>query len=366
MKIKEFIKENIEETVTSVKLLKEQPLHSLGQILPVAMILLSILGFLIALIKFITQGGFSSQLSSLNNDFFQGVIEGFSLGTVNILTSGIIPSLILSIAIGEIIIIIISYFRTENRNKRILVGACSGIAVFFIGTAGFILAVGFGKLRLSEAMTLKIYEFVSIFNGIPSSLFIMILNILTFVGLVCLAVSAVLVIRSEHKWMFKNTATALFVNFICLPLVLLILENIIPMSISLIALVVLGGLLLLFGEIFFFGSGQDSKGTGNSYTDKASSLSKSKESLAVKKEEAKQPKQWKIDRNAQLWVEMNMTGGKVIRAYGQGPFSNEYNVPITYKLIEDPSLDEFLKGKIIITVQGRTMTENDLHYNLKL
>lgn len=70
MKIKNFFRKNVEETTASIKFFNEQPLNSLGQIIPVGMVVVSMVGFIVAIIKFIIAGGFSNQIISLKEDFF--------------------------------------------------------------------------------------------------------------------------------------------------------------------------------------------------------------------------------------------------------------------------------------------------------
>lgn len=69
-----------------------------------------------------------------------------------------------------------------------------------------------------------------------------------------------------------------------------------------------------------------------------------------------------IDRDARLYVEQNMSGADVVRAYGTSFFCEGYNDLIHLNIIGDVTLYEFERGEVIIKIQGRRMTENDLHY----
>ena len=94
MKNKNFVSRNTNATIDSIKSFKEQPLNSLGQILPVGMVSTSLIGFLVAIIKFVLNGGFSKQISEIDRDFVNGISKGFTYGTSEILTSGIVSKTI--------------------------------------------------------------------------------------------------------------------------------------------------------------------------------------------------------------------------------------------------------------------------------
>ena len=70
----------------------------------------------------------------------------------------------------------------------------------------------------------------------------------------------------------------------------------------------------------------------------------------------------KIDRNAKLFVEKDSLGTEVVRAYAKSIFSNDYDEKIHFNLLGDVTLYEFKTGKVIIEINGRRMTINDLNY----
>ncbi len=297
MKIKEFFRKNVEATTASIKFFNEQPLNSLGQIIPVGMVVASMVGFIVAIIKFIIAGGFSNQITSLKGDFFGGISEGFTSGTASVLTSGIVSTIISILLFAELLVLIISYYKTENKAKKIVASICLGIGTVLFGVAGFILAVGFGVINLSEQMEIKIVEMLTVFDGMQTSTIVNGLKITAIIGVVALIVFVILMLVSEHKWMIKNTAIALLLSYVILPLVLLLVENIIPMIVGVVAIVVIGGAIFLGGKIFLSGSGESSGSSsvgGSVGTSSSTSRTESKP-----KEKYQQKKEY--DLNTTFW-----------------------------------------------------------------
>lgn len=297
MKIKEFCRKNVEATTASIKFFNEQPLNSLGQIIPVGMVVASMVEFIVAIIKFIIADGFSNQITALKGDFFGGISEGFTSGTASVLTSGIVSTIISILLFVELLVLIISYYKTESKAKKIVASICLGIGVILFGVAGFVLAVGFGVINLSEQMEMKIVEMLTVFDGMQTSTIVNGLKITALIGVVALIVFVILMLVSEHKWMIKNTAIALLLSYIILPLVLLLVENIIPMIVGVVAIAVIGGAIFLGGKIFLSGSGESSGSSsvgGSVGTSSSTSRTESKP-----KEKYQQKKEY--DLNTTFW-----------------------------------------------------------------
>jgi len=235
MKIKEFVKKNIDATITSLQFFKEQPLNSLGQLIPVGMVTASIVGFVVAIIKYVLVGGFDNQVAALKGDCFGGILEGFTSGTANVLTSGIVSAIISILLLAELLVLIISYYKTESKSKKIIASICLGIGIVLFCIAGGVLSVGFGVIPLSEQMEMKIVEMLTFFDGVQLATLVNGLKITVIIGIGALIVFIILMLLSEYKWMIKNSALALLLSYIILPLALLLVENIIPMIVGIVA-----------------------------------------------------------------------------------------------------------------------------------
>ena len=69
IRVKEFIRKTTKETIDSIKNFSVHPFNSLGQLIPVGMLCTSLIGFIVAIIMFAVEGGFSNQIIELKEDF---------------------------------------------------------------------------------------------------------------------------------------------------------------------------------------------------------------------------------------------------------------------------------------------------------
>lgn len=115
---KNFAKQNAEATVSSIKHFKEQPLNSLGQLLPIGIICTSATGFVVSLIQFAALGGLSSQISMLKANPVDNLSQSFTSGTVGTLISGAVPLIITALFIAELTVFIISCRKTKKISEH--------------------------------------------------------------------------------------------------------------------------------------------------------------------------------------------------------------------------------------------------------
>lgn len=78
-----------------------------------------------------------------------------------------------------------------------------------------------------------------------------------YVAIVCVLalIFVVLLLLEESRWMLKNTVIAMAINYLAVPLVLFLIQNIIP----LIAGIILIAVLILVAYLFFGGSSSEEK-----------------------------------------------------------------------------------------------------------
>lgn len=268
-----IIKREIKESWKSVKNLKADPLGSLGQLIPVAIVVVALIGLIIKEFRFVAGGG-----------LMRGLGGEFSYGPRSI-TLGLCAKVTIALAAAQLVVVLLAYRKTADKK-----------------------------------------------------------------------------IKSEHSRMIKSVVIAVFISLIILPVFSLVLENAIPIITGIMRVVLYSvGVVLLVGlsllVLWFMLSG-GSGGSSGSYESRDVEVN---EKMKTADRQAN-PEQWIINRNAELRVETTFAGAKVVRAYAQGLFSNKYDEPITFHLYGDPTLDEFKKNKVEIIIQGKKMTEKDLHY----
>ena len=355
-KIQQFINLNTKETIDSVKNFKKQPLKSVGQILPVMMVLLSFIGLIHSIMIFASNNGYSNQIEEIKNGEFFGFMDTFTAGSTEALTHSVFYKIIIFLLLAELLVLLISILKEGHIFCKIVAVlsliAGAGVSVF----AGFVLGVFTGRIRFSYEEEQRIAERIKT-EGIQISEVVDKFQIVLFVGCLLLLLFVLISVISGFGWIYKKNIQAILISYIIFPIILWFSQNLVPIQVGIVVIAitfVLGG--------FFIGTMANSIGddSGGSYSDYSEGSCSTKNVKKVEK--TNQQKEWGINRPARLFVESDFTGTKVIRAYGQGIFSNEYNEPIYYNLVGEPTLYEFKKGDLIITIQGRRMSERDLHY----
>lgn len=258
-KIKHYITKNVNDTKKSILQFKGTPLNSMGQMFPVAMMCTSLVGMVIAWVLFVINGGYSEQISKLNGDLLNGISEGFTVGTTYILTSGYIPVIISVFAVAEMIILFVSYIKSESKEKKIIASICLAVSGLVVGAAVVIIGIAFGAFQLSYDMEMKIATMLSKSSGIMNDSMVMSFKIIGIIGVVAFIIFIILMFVSKHRWMIKDTVMALLVSFLVFPGLLLFLENVIPMILGIISIIFIAGFLFVLAKIFLSGEGGHSE-----------------------------------------------------------------------------------------------------------
>ena len=296
IRVKEFIRKTTKETIDSIKIFSVHPFNSLGQLIPVGMLCTSFIGFIVAIIMFAVEGGFSNQIIELKEDFFGGISEGVTGGNVSAVMYGIVSTIILIFLLTEIVIIIVSFYMTEGMAKKIIASICFGIA-FISGGITLILAVGFGEINLSPQMEKKVEAILLNFEDVPIATFSNILKISILALGIAVLVFLLLIFLSEHRRKVINTAIALLLSYIVLPLCLLLIENLIPLCTEIAAIVIIGG-AIVFGCIAYFGGGGESSGSSKTGSGSINSATRSGSGKSPKE---KNQQQKVYDLNTTFW-----------------------------------------------------------------
>lgn len=342
MSIKTFIGKNIKATSASIKSFKEQPLNSLGQLIPMGIVTTSVVGFIVSIIIFAIAGGYSNQIAAIIGGSFSEISESFTSGTLNDLMSGIVPTIISILLIAELLVLIISYYKTEGKVKKIIVSICLGIGIVLFCIAGFILAVAFEIIKLSEEAEMKIAQMLAAFDGVQTFTVINELKIIAIIGVVALIVYIILMLVSKHRWMIKNSAVALLISYIILPLVLLLAENIIPMIVTIVVFVVIIVIAFIVGKLFL-GNEEVSDSSSSART----SDSSSKGTYSENKQEEKNQKVIKLDFDTVFWRDEGGYGIAVPQAdciYMRNTWGEKAYVCTVY---------DFEKGDVAIMNNGK-------------
>lgn len=116
----EFIRDVKDDTVDAIENIKNEPITSLGYIIPTFVSLVAVIGFMVAYIIFIANGGYLRQVDLLRELNFESILNTFSWGTIGVVLKGFLPIFEGVFIIIESIFIVIAFFMEESTFRRIL------------------------------------------------------------------------------------------------------------------------------------------------------------------------------------------------------------------------------------------------------
>lgn len=228
------MKKAIKKVVIAVQTLRENPLDSLGLLFPAASLFIAIIGFVIAYVSFLVNGGYTEQISIIKQEDF---VEAFTTGTVYIMYENVIKNSILFLVAGAVIVMITAYFRRENKMKKVLLTVDLAVCAMAGGILAVFIAVDTGKIKLSETHETAIREAVERgeLQALKSFLFGIAVVVLVSVIFVLIAL-----LVSQVRWMLFYNVGSCLISFAGLPILLLVLENIIPLALEIVVIFVAG------------------------------------------------------------------------------------------------------------------------------
>lgn len=333
------IKELAERTVNSVKCFTKEPIDNLGFLVPMIMAIVSVVTALVGYILYIVQGGYSNQVSLIKTSGTDGIYQGFTSGSAGLLTSGTIAKVIWILFLVQMIVMLISYFKTVGKAKKIIMIIDLIVLTIVIALFTVVVMISIGSLVFSEEQMMSA---LSTFEGMTVNLKTVLITYAVF-AVISVVTFLVLVLISECRWMLGYGMISLGVNYIAAPLVVLLLENIIPL-VSGIAVLAIIGLVIFLGFILFLGGGDGECTSASGSYSSGSSSSYSRNEIKETKLVEKQPYQEvkKYDLNTTFWRDKGGYGVMVPQAdciY----FKNTWGEK-TYSC----TVSDFEKGKVAI------------------
>lgn len=205
------MKEKIQKTICSIKNIPYHPVESLGCLLPIVMYLVTTLTAIVGYVMFIMADEYSKQISIIKEFGFE---KAFTSGTSNMLLSGGVPIAICILAFMQFVIALISYFTTVEKIKRIFM--IIDLVILIVCLSIFCNDVG-----TEEGMFYVVVVVVAI--------------IIIFF----------LAEKSASMRLFMDIIKNLLFHFIIMPILMLLLENILPLIVGALT-------LALFLLIFWF------------------------------------------------------------------------------------------------------------------
>lgn len=350
--MKKFKTNLYQEIVKQIKNFKDSPLENLCYLINVVGFLMAIVGGIVSYVIFITNGVYAEHVAILKENGIGNMKEAFTSGTVSYFTKGIPGSIALLLVLTNLILSIIICVKNSGIAKKIAMFVAlslfgvTGIFFFFyfLAASGF-----FGHNYNSDNIFIQLYNKTSNMETF--------LIVFTCILLASIILQIILLCCTyETKGIFINTLYMAIAYFIAIPLIILFLENIIPLVAGAVYIIIIVAILLVIGFVLLSGAsegGSSGVSSGSSGSSKGGGASSSEPKPAAPK-----PRDRVVKEKNRAFVPKGL---KVVRVKG---FTHDYVatenfVGMTYELC---SVEELEKGKFHIfdTDSGREITKYEI------
>jgi len=237
LKMKEMLAKNID----AIKNIKNDPLIGAAALLPPVMVVLSVIGFIVSLVRFFQNGAYGDQVEVISSSGISAVGKGFVTGTVGNLYSGVFGILsLLCFGVGLLFMMLLSFKKAGTVRRFVLI--LDAVVILLVGIFGIYLSSVLGS---EEGIA------GSFLAGSDPGRIKSILLITSLIALISVLSFAVLIATSEAGWLIGHLLIAGTFCFAALPAALWIIEN--SVSIVFLILVIVGFLVLTVAVIKLIG-----------------------------------------------------------------------------------------------------------------
>lgn len=235
--------------------LKKAPIDTIGRIIPVFIIVLAVVTGFVSWITYIIHGGYVTQIQLLKSKGISGIEESITFFERQGLNGTIMQIGTCSLFVAEILLMLIGLFMKSATWKKVMMAVtlCLSSVIGLVTYCAYAIwdfwAYAFRNVKLTEEQTNAIIRSAQEAKGQFS------LKIYAAIVCVLALIFVVLLLLEERRWMLRNSVIAMAINYLAVPLVLFLLQNIIP----LIAGIILIAVLIFVAYIFFGGSSSEEK-----------------------------------------------------------------------------------------------------------
>ena len=349
MKVINFIKNTVNRTVESIREFKYTPLLSIGQIIPVVIGLTALVGFVIAYVMFIANGGYVIQVNALKAEGFSGIEKIFTKGTSLFSFQSAIHIIVNVLLAMQFIVLLIVYFSEASIIRKIVTAFDLTVIILAIG---IILVFNYVDLENFKWFEGKYDDVAITIDRMNVSTIEFIALIVSLVAIVAIIVFVILVVNSDSNWLLGHGTVAALIAYAGVPVALLAFENIIPAVATALFLLIVW---IIIKVVFMGGSEGDSSSEGGSVEDSATKSERvSQENNMPKKEKSS-------NKNCIYIQDLNKTLG--IKLYKEKRATNTFivsdNLVAQRKIC---TVKELEQGKFHIydKASGREVKSNEI------
>lgn len=240
--------------VSAVKNFMENPIDNLGIIIPYLAVITAIGGFIVAFILFIVRGGYENQINVLSSDGIYLIGKVFTYGTVSIMFGNIVGKILAVLLGAELLLMIIELYKESSKAKRIIISIDLGLGALISTVALIFVSIIDRKIIITPEQQANLFRFLNEQN------YETILLGLAIVGAASIIAFLILVLTSKSIWMLGHALVSGVISLGAIPLLLLFVENIIPLIAGIVALAILG---IVIRHLFSAMAGGDSEVTSS-------------------------------------------------------------------------------------------------------
>ncbi len=236
------MKEMLAKNIDAIKNIKNDPMIGSAALLPPVMLILSVIGFIVSLVRFFQNGAYGDQVETISSSGISAVGKGFVTGTVGNLYSGVFGILsLLCFGVGLLFMMLLSFKKAGAVRRFVLI--LDAIVILIVALFGVYLSSVLGS---EEGIA------GSLLSGIDPDQLRSILWITALIALISVLSFAVLIATGEAGWLIGHLLIAGTFCFAALPAALWIIEN--SVSIVFLIVVIVGFIVVTALVIQLFGA----------------------------------------------------------------------------------------------------------------
>lgn len=259
------VKKLFYRTIDSIKDFNKNHINNFGFLIPIAMSLTSIISAVVGYIIFIAKGGYSTQFLHIKQSGIDGITKSFTTGTSGFLTGGIVLKIVFFLFLAQLVVMLIAYFRESEKAKKILMIIDLSLFAIVIIASVVIFLIANGSIEAYQnQLVLNIKTIKTIY---------------CILALLALVIFIVLVLISKCRWMLGYSVLCLALNFIVMPLIMLLIENIIPLVLGIIVLVFIAGMIYLIFKVIL---SENSEGSFSTASDSSTNMNEINDKIEQK------------------------------------------------------------------------------------
>lgn len=341
----------------SIKNFKSDPVNNLEYLIPIAIFLIGIINGIVTQRAFAHNGGYGAQMDAIKEyGLFDGYSEKFTTGTTGLILHGFLGKVILILAGIQLMLIFYKCIK-NNANAFILLLVVSGLLVVFqIFMTDCLFASEFSTVYMSQETFEICYEKISgimydIVEVVPDILVVAVYAVISIGAVIgfLFSVYGISMIENNGRTI-KNTALVLAFSMILVPLVLLFLQNVVPLLSGVLAVVLMVAIIVICFVTFIGGltEGGGEAAQAKSVRNESGSSPRREKAAAYSNMKGERKMTEKESKVRRVYVtDLNDIGGcKLYRVHGMlKDYIVRYNGVAEGKIC---TVEEFQSGKVHI------------------